>query len=849
MRAMCLKNVIPCLGNKYSAMVVVIIAFGVVVVGLSNTFLFPLQTIDYVVLAAEACIGAIFAIMVYGISRNREDETHEITKKMHETLKQQKDLNSAMARSAELRLCAVFHAIKQASNEVLASKQKYDSADTDERLRRREEIVYKCQVLENIAKEITFPLQSLYWMSNVGQFKTLHAQCAQDPCVQDDIDVSFCEIAKTEAQKRFEELYDRLEPRPNTDTRSTTSAGLQAYGLSISTDRAVYPPRGTVYVRTKIDHLVSGNRVQYEILDQNERVLYRTASEIVVRKDPEHAPANGFQVPFKLIGSVYKVSGAYTIRACYGSLTAETRFSIERGTPSVQSDKNAYVADSNMTISVIDSDANRDGGLAESAGNRRDSKLIIESTRDRINGYRLLEDGLNTGIFTGNVKIKVRRSGSDRPACEPPSKIGHSISRLVGATTRSVRAATSRGKGPEDGVIECERGEEISIKYTNESGTTVHTVRVVARGAIVEMDQKVYTCTDKVHITVVAPDLVDSRPVGHVSGTKSCPVSVKTSIGRISGYRLLESEPGSGVFVGSVSLTGFAGLDDGMSADRPFGETKGTGPDDGMLACLSGDIVEAAVDVGAGEIYRGAALTRWNIGLVQFLERVYAVGDSPTVRIVDPDMNLDSDAIDRFKLRVRSDSDKEGIELVAMETALASGIFEAMFSLDRERSSQEGAALLAADGDTIYAEYTDLTLPPPAAPSDSETISSTALVSASRAMQPPLERLKIEGISVTSKATGLSTLTADEPALIKVTVGGAKMPHSFMIMLQIKDSRGSGFDPLWHSARIDPQQTIECEFEWMPPRPDRLVFSAYLWKSLDDPTPFCPPKEISVDVV
>ena len=101
-----------------------------------------------------------------------------------------------------------------------------------------------------------------------------------------------------------------------------------------------------------------------------------------------------------------------------------------------------------------------------------------------------------------------------------------------------------------------------------------------------------YTRTDRVRTTAVAPDWA-----GGAAAEKPCKVSVGTSIGRLSGYELAEREPGSGVFVGSILLAGFAELAHKTPCAGPFWATRGRGPDGGMLACMS-DGREVAADAG-----------------------------------------------------------------------------------------------------------------------------------------------------------------------------------------------------------------------------------------------------------
>jgi hypothetical protein len=61
-------------------------------------------------------------------------------------------------------------------------------------------------------------------------------------------------------------------------------------------------------------------------------------------------------------------------------------------------------------------------------------------------------------------------------------------------------------------------------------------------GATVELDQKVYTWTDKVYITIVAPDHnFDSGLVDEIGNTSDDPIKVATRSAELDTYKLVES--------------------------------------------------------------------------------------------------------------------------------------------------------------------------------------------------------------------------------------------------------------------------------------------------------------------
>ena len=79
------------------------------------------------------------------------------------------------------------------------------------------------------------------------------------------------------------------------------------------------------------------------------------------------------------------------------------------------------------------------------------------------------------------------------------------------------------------------------------------------------------------------------------------------------------------------------------------------------------------------------------------------------MRVIDPDMNLNPEAVDNFDVNVWSDSDVGGISLTVTETNAATGIFEGTVFFDDD-SISSGHRLNVEEGDTVVAEYDDVTV-------------------------------------------------------------------------------------------------------------------------------------------
>jgi len=232
-----------------------------------------------------------------------------------------------------------------------------------------------------------------------------------------------------------------------------------------------------------------------------------------------------------------------------------------------------------------------------------------------------------------------------------------------------------------------ERGEEIILEYTDwgpsgsdfvgdEDEDVNLTIYTSNFGATVELDQKVYTWTDKIYVTIVAPDHnFDSDLVDEIGETDLDPIKVATRGDDIDNYKLVETGTDTGIFTGEVILTGFTHDADGDSrTGDQFGNDvisrapTGVGPTDGFLPADDDDGITVSFEFSEDETVVGSALIRWNIGEVQWLEASYPASGTGVVRVIDPDMNLNPEAVNNFNVDIWSDSDAGGIDLTVTET-------------------------------------------------------------------------------------------------------------------------------------------------------------------------------------
>ena len=406
-----------------------------------------------------------------------------------------------------------------------------------------------------------------------------------------------------------------------------------------------------------------------------------------------------------------------------------------------------------------------------------------------------------------------------------------------------------------------ERGEEVKLEYTDwgpsgadfvgddneDINLTIFTSNF---GATVELDQKVYSWTDKVYITIVAPDHnFDSNLVDEIGDSPEDPIKVATRGFDLDPYKLVETGTDTGIFTGEVILTGFPAHDadgDGIEGDAS-GLTTGVGPTDGFLSADDDDGITVSFEFSEDETVVGSALIRWNIGEVQWLEASYPATGTGVVRIVDPDMNLNPEAVDNFDANVWSDSDAGGIDLTVTETNEATGIFEGtvFFTVTDESS---GHRLRVAEGDTITAEYQDNTLPDPYTTADQLDITATSIIGT---IVPPLERAPASGLRVVDAfGNSLSEVKVDQQVQITADLAnGQDRDQSFAYLVQVQDNDGVTVSLAWITGSLTAGQSFSPALSWIPDAPGKYTATAFVWESVDNPTALSPPVKTTINVV
>jgi hypothetical protein len=367
----------------------------------------------------------------------------------------------------------------------------------------------------------------------------------------------------------------------------------------------------------------------------------------------------------------------------------------------------------------------------------------------------------------------------------------------------------------------------------------------LADASNIGFDKKAYTWTSLVHILIYAPDF-DSDP----NLVDTIDVSVSTSGHTISPYQLVETGTNTGMFAGDVTLTGDpllkgTGGVDGQGA-QPSGAQSGHGPNDGFLPSENSDGVTVSFAYNRDQTVTGSASIQWNVGQIKWLEQNYQTNAQGVLQIIDPDMNLNPKAIDKFETNVWSDSDSGGTKITMSETGKDTGIFQGTvyFTTDYQSS---GDRLHVTEGDVITGEYVDRTLSYPHSPSGELHLTATATIG------KPIASLEQVNSSnpriVDSFGNVITTAKVNQQILIGADLKNTQqMEQPFAYLVQIENSDGVTISLSWITGTLDGDQFLNLAESWLPTSSGKYTAQIFVWQSLSEPNVLSRPLSTTITV-
>ena len=359
-------------------------------------------------------------------------------------------------------------------------------------------------------------------------------------------------------------------------------------------------------------------------------------------------------------------------------------------------------------------------------------------------------------------------------------------------------------------------------------------------------DKSVYSWTDKIIISVIAPSWNSSpNKIDSIGESESHEIKISSGKNFLNSYRLTETNSNSGIFSGEVTLTGFLHDVDGDGAFDTNPKTNGNGPTNGFLESDAYDSISISFEFADNVVLVESIPVNWNHGTIKFSKDILLFNDLIQVGVIDYDLNLNPEMIDTVNIKVFSDSDATGLSLTAIETSERSGNFISTFSLSENISS--GNNLYAISGDKITAKYNDYTLPKPFSKSDSQYVEVSAYVDHSTST---INRIQVSPVFL-SDGFG-NPLNSFFPNTRMQIVGAIenqiRHDQEFIYFFQIKNSDDLVISLSWIQGKLSPNQILEISQSWIPTNSDNYILETYVWNSLNELNPLSPPVSTLINI-
>ena len=353
-------------------------------------------------------------------------------------------------------------------------------------------------------------------------------------------------------------------------------------------------------------------------------------------------------------------------------------------------------------------------------------------------------------------------------------------------------------------------------------------------------DRPAYSWTDKVKIKIIAPSWnTDRHLIDSIGGDERNPIKISTRGHSLEPYRLTETDTNSGIFIGEVVLTGFPhDIDaDGRSDTTP--RTSGSGPTSGFLETERDSAITVSFEFAKGVVLTESVPIKWNEGTISFSKESYLSNEDVIIRVVDLDMNLNPESLDQITVEVSSDSDIAGIEVNALETSEAAGVFEARVSLVQNLSSS-GNRLFVNPDDNIYAKYEDYTPPEPYSISDNLEVKTIAKTKSSIPISEKLINSKV--FFADSSGHLLHSSSSNKKLqIVGALTNEQSFKQNFVYIFQIKDDTNSVVSVSSVQGEIGPNRSLEVAQSWTPKSSGSYIIDTFIWQSFIGAIPISKP--------
>ena len=351
-------------------------------------------------------------------------------------------------------------------------------------------------------------------------------------------------------------------------------------------------------------------------------------------------------------------------------------------------------------------------------------------------------------------------------------------------------------------------------------------------------DKSIYSWTDKIKIKIISPSWnTNKHLIDSIGNTKDHSINIATSEHSLKSYKFTETDVNSGIFTGEVILTGFIHDVDGDGNADTTPRTFGNGPTGGFLETDRDSVITISFEFADGVVLVESVPVSWNVGTIDFLKDVFFSDTFVMIRVVDVDMNLNSEILDSVSIHLFSDSDIAGINVNAVETSESSGSFVAKIFLSQNSSS--GNRLYALPGDDIFGKYDDYTLPKPFSQSDNLAIETFAKIDSSI---PPTDRLKILPTTFSDNfGNPLDIFSSNtQTQMIGTVVNDHDFKQKFVYLFQVKNPDNSVESISWIQGELLTKQSLDVSQSWIPKKSGVYTVETFVWNSINDPIALSP---------
>lgn len=512
-----------------------------------------------ITLIIEILVGIAITIILSWTAKLNEIKLNLKINEMREILKQSERDRIKKEIQIKRSVLLSLQNIKNTVAQILSEYSTHDGYKKSSEENSQNKILSLHHVLEKLSKTklddpINMPAE-FFSKNTMKHIRDISSLCKYKPNFSTRNPVanaSFYNDMQNMLSKILEDLYSDFPDYP------------VGHKFSVSTDRVIYPLGSKIYVQANMAYAIKGNPIVFEIFNKKQKLL--DTKTIFAGSDHLTHPDSGiYEIVFKMDGDDWNVKESYTVRATYGNTFEEKSFAIVQRTPIIQTDKSVYAVESDVIVTVVDLNSNKDNEAIEYVGDRKDSRLTIKSKYGKIDKYRLKETGNSTGIFQGVIGIL----GVQSDGTTIPYNTGAKI------------IEKTQGKEGEDGYIESSSGDEIIFTYQYGSKTVSVSCFVSEFSVFIKLDKKTYKPNDKIQITIIDPDHEHGMHIDN-EGKKMITVNIKIGTNILNDYKLFEDP--DGVFVGELFLKKYTG-------DQSSSKTEDGSPS-GILCCRDGDSIE-----------------------------------------------------------------------------------------------------------------------------------------------------------------------------------------------------------------------------------------------------------------